>query len=96
MIGCDDVKHGTLATISDISPLAFVLSECIALEAMDASETSIDCHMLELLVNPTNGESLLGRTFSVELNALFLVHSSLDDLNNSFSRSSSLQNMNVN
>ena len=89
MIGCDDVKHGTLVTIVDIRPLAFVLSDCIELEAIDASEASTDCHMLELLAGPRKGILLFEVTFSAELDTI-LIDSSLDDFANSFSRSSSL------
>lgn len=89
MIGWDAMKHGTLAATVDTTPLAFVLSECIALDSINESEALTDCHMLELLVAPSNNVLLFEITFSAELDAL-LIDSSLDDFTISFSRSSSL------
>lgn len=83
-----------VTTVAGTIPLLVLLfSPDIVFVVRDISDTGVEDHAFDVPVELIiNGELLLGRTLSAELEALRLMDSSLDDFNNSFSRSSSLSN----
>lgn len=91
MIGCADEMQGTFVTTDAIIPLALLLSVIMLVVADDMSDAAPDDQVLGLAEGPINGELLLERTLSAELDALLRMDSSLDDFKSSFSRSSSLR-----
>lgn len=87
--------QGTCVTTvaGTIPPLVLLFSPDIVFVVIDISDTGVEDHAFDVPVELIiNGELLFGRTLSAELEALRLIDSSLDDFNNSFSRSSSLSN----
>lgn len=90
MIGWAEEMQGTFVTIVEITPLLLILSVDIIFVVAGVSDVVLDDQVAVFPDGPINGELLLDRTLSAELEVLLRIDSSLDDFRSSFSRSSSL------
>lgn len=89
MIGCAEMQ-GAFVTTAGITPLLLLLSVVIIFAVDCTSDVVLEGQVVGFPDGPINGELLLERTLSAELEVLLRIDSSLDDFRSSFSRSSSL------